>query len=155
MSQSLVFDHHAKNPANTEVSQNTAPTLAFYAVTPIIYLMIIPAVVLDVFITTYQFICFPAYGIRRVTRRNYISFDRHRLKYIKPIQRINCDYCAYFNGVIAYAREVAARTEQYFCPIRHVRRTKGLHPRHKNFLEYGDATNAQARMKNLRQKLKE
>ena len=32
----------------------------------------------------------------------------------------------------------AARTEQYWCPIKHDRRTIGMHARYAHFLDYGD-----------------
>jgi len=48
-------------------------------------------------------------------------------------------YCGYFNGLIAYTHEIAGRTEQYWCPIKHARRTSGFHSRYSRFLEYGDA----------------
>jgi hypothetical protein len=52
---------------------------------------------------------------------------------------VNCTYCAYFNGVLGYLREVAARTEQYWCPIRHARPVKPTHSRYRQFFPYGDA----------------
>ncbi|MHB8809084.1 MAG: hypothetical protein ACYC9M_03595 [Desulfobulbaceae bacterium] len=48
-------------------------------------------------------------------------------------------YCSYFNGLIAYVQEIAARTEQYWCPIKHARKTGIRHSRYQHFLEYGDA----------------
>jgi hypothetical protein len=40
--------------------------------------------------------------------------------------------------VIAYTREIAARTEQYWCPIRHARPARGAHHRFASFFAYGD-----------------
>jgi len=37
------------------------------------------------------------------------------------------------------AREIAARTEQYWCPIKHARRLYGAHDRYPAFFEHGDA----------------
>jgi hypothetical protein len=51
----------------------------------------------------------------------------------------NCVYCGYANGVLAYVREIAARTEQYWCPIKHARPIPAPHARYRVFLEYGDA----------------
>lgn len=102
---------------------------------PVIYSMIIPAVILDFFTYLYQSICFPVYGIDKVNRSHYVAFDRHKLSYLTSIQKINCSY---FNGLIAYVREVASRTEQYWCPIKHSIKKKGLHKRHSNFYDYGD-----------------
>jgi hypothetical protein len=123
---------------------------AFYLVAPVIYSMIIPAIILDSFTWFYQRICFPVYGIPLVLRKEYISMDRHRLSYLNWIEKVNCDYCGYFNGVISFTREVASRTEQYFCPIRHALRTKGLHPRQAHFVEYGDAAAFREKFKELR-----
>ncbi|MEK6555936.1 MAG: hypothetical protein AABZ31_11890 [Bdellovibrionota bacterium] len=133
----------------------TEAPLMYYLVVPIIYSMIIPIVIMDIFVSFYQMTCFPVYGIRKVSRRDYIAIDRHRLNYLNWIQKINCDYCGYFNGVIAYVREVASRTEQYFCPIRHALLIKGVHPRHAAFAAYGDASNYQEKLKILKDKLRE
>ena len=85
---------------------------------PFIYAMIVPFIVLDLGISIYQFICFPLYRIPKVERRKYIVLDRHRLRYLNVIEKFNCVYCGYANGVISYARDVASRSEQYWCPIR-------------------------------------
>jgi hypothetical protein len=44
---------------------------------PIIYSMIVPIALLDAWISLYQSICFPLFGIRRVQRWDYIVVDRH------------------------------------------------------------------------------
>ncbi len=106
---------------------------------PVIYSMLIPLVVIDVTFTLYQHICFRAYGVARVRRRDYLVNDRHRLVYLNAIEKMNCAYCGYANGVIAYTREIVARTEQYWCPIRHARRVHGAHNRYPHFFDYGDA----------------
>jgi hypothetical protein len=43
------------------------------------------------------------------------------------------------NCLIAYVREIAGRTEQYWCPIKHARRVVGAHPLYAGFDDYGDA----------------
>jgi hypothetical protein len=35
--------------------------------------------------------------------------------------------------------EIAARTEQHFCPIKHAHRVAQAHSRYQKFLPYGDA----------------
>ena len=117
---------------------------------PVIYGMALPMAILDVFITLYQATCFPVYGIAKVKRGDYIVFDRHRLGYLNFIERFHCEYCAYANGLIAYATEIFARTEQYFCPIKHAHKVLGLHSRHTHFLAYGDATDFHARLEAYR-----
>lgn len=130
-----------------------SPLLA-YLTAPIIYSLIIPFVLLDLFVTVYQWTCFPAWGIKRVARRDYIVLDRHRLAYLNSIEKLNCIYCGYGNGLLAMVREVAARTEQYWCPIRHALRVKGTHSRYRNFIDYGDAEGFRARLEKLREELR-
>jgi hypothetical protein len=105
---------------------------------PVIYFGIIPIVIMDVFVTIYQFICFPAYGIPRVKRNDYFVFERTHLAYLNLVQAINCAYCSYGNGVIAYAREVFALTEQHWCPIKHAKKVVGYHDKYQDFAEFGD-----------------
>jgi hypothetical protein len=78
---------------------------------PVIYAMIVPIVCLDLSVMLYQAICFPVYGIPKVRRRDYLVFDRHHLAYLNALEKLNCAYCSYANNAIAFAREVAARTE--------------------------------------------
>jgi len=122
---------------------------------PVIYSMIFPFVFLDIGITVYQAICFPIYRIGKIRRADYIGIDRHHLRYLNFIERFNCNYCAYANGVLAYAVEIAARTEQYFCPIKHARKILGSHDRYARFLEYGDAAQYQARLEEFRRALQD
>ncbi len=106
---------------------------------PAIYGLIIPLVLLDLFVAVYQAACFPVYGIPRVRRRDYLAFDRGQLAYLNGLEKLNCEYCAYANGLLAYVREVASRTEEYWCPIKHARRVLGVHPRYGSFVDYDDA----------------
>ena len=108
---------------------------------------------MDVFVSVYQQICFRIYGIEQVRRKQFIVIDRHHLAYLNIIEKINCVFCAYSNGVIAYTREVAARTEQYWCPIKHTRRTPDAHRYMQDFSDYGDAENYQRRLQELRQQM--
>lgn len=120
---------------------------------PIIYAMIVPLVITDLFITLYQFTCFPIYGINKVKRSNYIVFDRQQLSYLNFIEKLHCTYCAYGSGMIAYISEIVARTEQYFCPIKHARKMLGTHSRYARFLDYGEADNYEAKLEQFRQAL--
>jgi hypothetical protein len=115
-------------------------------VAPVIYSLIIPFVLLDVFVMVFQAICFPIYKIPKVRRRDYLIFDRHHLAYLNIIEKINCAYCSYGTGAIAFAREVAARTEMYWCPIKHARRVLGPHPHYQGFADFGDAEGFRQKM---------
>lgn len=106
---------------------------------PVIYGMIVPLLILDLSVTVYQHICFRIYGIPRVHRSDYIVIDRHHLSYLNAIEKLNCVYCGYGNGLMAYAREITARTEQFWCPIKHARRVLDSHHRATKFFDYGDA----------------
>lgn len=106
---------------------------------PVIYSLIVPFAVLDLFITVYQSICFPVYQIEKVKRSDYLIFDRYHLAYLNTIEKMNCAYCSYCNGLVAYVREIGSRTEQYWCPIKHARRVIVAHERYNLFADYGDA----------------
>ena len=115
-------------------------------VTPVIYALIVPIVLLDLATMAYQAICFPVYGIPKVRRRDYLVFDRHHLAYLNAVEKINCAYCSYANGVAGFFREVAARTEVYWCPIKHARRVLGPHPHYQGFADFGDAEGFRAKI---------
>ena len=121
---------------------------------PIIYSVIFPLLFLDLMVSFYQHTCFRIYGIPLVRRRDYIVIDRHRLGYLNAIEKLNCVYCGYGNGLAEYVREIIARTEQYWCPIKHARRVKASHARVNEFSDYGDAEHYHQRLKELRDALR-
>ena len=118
-----------------------------YITTPVILSCIIPVVVMDFWATAYQFNCFPAYGIPKARRSDYIILDRHKLRYLNSIERLNCAYCGYVNGAIAYVQEIVGRTEQHWCPIKHTVQLKMMHSRYQHFLDYGDAEQYRKRIR--------
>lgn len=120
---------------------------------PVIYAGILPFLLLDFFVSIYQAVCFPIYKIAKVRRADYLVFDRHHLAYLNALEKLNCAYCSYANGIIGFTREVAARTEQYWCPIKHARRVIGTHERYVAFDDYGDGEGYQARLAELRKAL--
>lgn len=117
---------------------------------PFIWLCIVPLILMDISISLYQYTCFPLYNIPKVNRQDYIIFDHQYLNYLNFIEKINCAYCSYANGLIAYVGEIAARTEQFWCPIKHAGRIKNLHSRYQKFIDYGDAKTYQAELNNIR-----
>lgn len=129
--------HKELKIALTAYVLNARPLVALTA--PLIYGLIVPLVLLDLSVMLYQSVCFRAYGIARARRRDYLVFDRHHLSYLNALEKVNCAYCSYANGAIAFAREVAARTEQHWCPIKHARRVVGAHEQYREFLDFGDA----------------
>ena len=117
---------------------------------PIIWSCLVPALLMDLVVSVYHAVCFRLYGIPSVRRRDYIVIDRHSLQYLNAIEKLNCIYCGYFNGLIGYVQEIAARTEQYWCPLKHARRLSLIHSRYHKFIEYGDGEYYQARFAELR-----
>lgn len=120
---------------------------------PFIYLAIVPFLLLDLCVTLYQAVCFPVYGIQKVRRSDYLIFDRAQLGYLNALEKINCAYCSYGNGLIAYVREIAARTEQYWCPIKHAQRILAAHGHYENFVDFNDAENYHSELATLRRQL--
>lgn len=121
---------------------------------PVIYSLIVPIALLDLWISAYQRVCFPIYGISRVRRSGFIVIDRQHLGYLNAIEKLNCMFCGYANGVFAYVREIAGRTEQYWCPIRHAKRVRGPHAHYHEFIDFGDAAGYHKRLPLLRAELK-
>lgn len=124
--------------------------LSFILISPVIYSLILPLALLDLFLMVYQATSFRVYGIAAVPRGDFVVIDRQHLAYLNPLEKLNCVYCGYANGVIALAREVAARTEEYWCPIKHSRPVPMPHSRYAHFVDYGDAEGYRLRQGELR-----
>lgn len=124
------------------------------AIAPFVYGLVLPLLLLDAAIWLYQQVCFRVWGIAGVKRAEYVVLDRHHLGYLNGVQKLNCLYCSYANGLVAYVQEVAARTEQYWCPIKHAIRIKATHRRYRDFAEYGDAAAFRGRLNKLRRDLR-
>ena len=127
----------------------TVPPLN-YLTAPFIYGLIFPLILLDIWVTVYQALCFPIYAIKKCKRSDYIQYDHQHLAYLNSIEKIHCLYCSYASGLIAYTLEITARTEQYFCPIKHAHKILGPHSRYKHFLDYGEAEHFHDKLLQLR-----
>ncbi len=133
----------------------TGASWLMWLTAPLIYVGLVPMLLLDAYIFVYQTLCFPVYGIQKAKRSDYVILDRGDLPYLNAVEKLNCAYCGYGNGLAAYFREVSARTEQYWCPIKHARRIVAAHDRYPGFLEYGDAENYQLGLERLRGALRQ
>lgn len=122
---------------------------------PFIYGLVIPLLIFDIGVSVYQHICFRLYGIARVKRDPYFIYDHRHLAYLNAFEKVNCLYCSYASGVINYAREIASRTEQYWCPIKHAHKLVDVHHRYIDFIDYGDAEDFHKYMDGLRKKLQD
>lgn len=106
---------------------------------PFIWGMLIPIMILDFFLEIYHNVCFRLYKIPLVKRSNYLSFDRGKLNYITTLDKANCTYCSYANGLFNYAIAISGKTEEYWCAIKHKDKKGFISPtHHKNFITYGD-----------------
>jgi len=106
---------------------------------PFIYSMTIPLIILDIWIEVYHRICFAAYGIHYVKRNKYIRIDRQKLKYLNIIEKLNCMFCGYANGLLHYSLVIAGETEKYWCGIKHNTDNNFVEPVHHNgFIDYND-----------------
>lgn len=121
-----------------------------YLTMPIIYGAAVPIVLFDLSVSLYQMICFPAYGIPKVKRADYIVFDHQHLAYLNFFEKGHCLYCSYAVGMLAYTSEIISRTEQYFCPIKHARKVLASHSRYDDFLDYGDGQDFHRKLEEFR-----
>lgn len=149
--QVIIARHRAAKIGLSRYVLDSRPLMVLSA--PLIYSLILPFALLDAFVTTYQALCFRVYGIPLVRRQDYFIFDRGYLAYLNAIEKLNCVYCSYANGLIAYVREVASRTEQHWCPIKHARRVIAAHDHYAAFLDYGDAEAYRRELSTLRHDL--
>lgn len=151
--QVVIANHRAVKIGLLRYVLKSRPLMVLTA--PLIYSLILPFALLDAFVTVYQAVCFRVYGVPRVSRSDYMVFDRGHLAYLNAIEKLNCLYCSYCNGLIGYVREVASRTEQYWCPIKHARRVIAAHNHYAAFLDYGDADAYRRDLPQLRQQLQQ
>lgn len=105
---------------------------------PFIWMMIFPLMALDLFLFIYQNTAIRLYGIPLAKRSDYIVYDRESLEYLNIFEKINCLYCSYANWLLSYAVEVAWRTEKYWCPIKHKKKTLAKHCWQEKFAEFWD-----------------
>lgn len=123
-------------------------------ISPFVYVLLVPLLLMDLCVWLFQRTCFSIWGIEPVPRSDFIVLDRRHLAYLNGIEKLNCLYCGYANGLIAYVQEIAARTEQYWCPIKHAIRTKAAHQRYRQFLDYGDADGFRSRLEEFREQVR-
>lgn len=117
---------------------------------PFIYSLFVPAVCLHIFMELYHQVAFRLYGIPLVKARDYFVFDRALLSYLNWLEKANCWYCSYMNCLFAYCQEIGGRTERFWCPIKHARKTKGIHSQYSKFVDYLDAEEFRKKQDELR-----
>jgi hypothetical protein len=106
---------------------------------PFVWAMIVPLVFLDITLYIYQQVVFYLYDLDYIKRSKYIKIDRHKLEYLDAREKLNCAFCGYGNGIIAYAAAILAQTELYWCGIKHDKSSEFIAPKHHSkFVEYND-----------------
>jgi hypothetical protein len=147
-----IIDEQRKNMKNLFAYLREVPPIHLL-VSPVVYAMIIPALVVDLVLFIYQHTIFRIFKLPLIKRSDYIVFDRQYLSYLNIIEKVNCLYCSYFNGLMAFALEIAAQTELYFCPIKHAKKTAYKHSRYDYFLTYGAGAGYHDKLEEIRTKL--
>ncbi len=146
-----VLDKQKENMKNLLAWFREIPLLHLLT-SPLIYGMLIPAILFDIILFLYQQIIFRIYKFESLKRSDYIIFDRQYLGYLNSIEKFNCMYCSYFNGLMHYASAIASRTELYFCPIKHAKKIAYKHEYYDELFEYGVGNDYQEKLKSLRKK---
>ncbi len=146
-----VFDRQKENMKHLLAWFSEIPFLHLLS-SPLVYAMIIPALFLDIMLFIYQKVVSRVFHLEFNKRNDYIVFDRQYLGYLNVIEKFNCLYCSYFNGLMQYASSIASRTELFFCPIRHAKKIAYRHEYYDAYLIYGDGEKYQEELKELRKK---
>lgn len=106
---------------------------------PFIYFAVFPMILMDFWVEMYHRVCFYFYRIPYVNRAKYIKIDRQKLSYLGVLQKINCVYCGYANGLVKYWTQIFAETESYWCGIQHEKDGNYIAPdHHVDFVPYND-----------------
>lgn len=146
--ESAIKYHRKARRTLYQIFSRTA--LSHFLLAPVIYSLLLPLLLIDLWATLYMHITFPFYRLPKVKRRRHMVIDRQHLQYLNIFEKINCVYCGYANGLVSYLREIAGLTESYWCPIKHAKRINSAHKYYEGFEDYGDADGFHERMDRLR-----
>ena len=146
-----VLDKQKENMKNLLAWFRDIPLLHLL-VSPLVYAMLIPAILFDIILFVYQHVIFRIFKFKFIKRSEYIRFDRQYLGYLNSIEKFNCMYCSYFNGLMQYAAAIAGRTELYFCPIKHAKKVAYEHKYYSEFFRYGEEDKYQKKLETLRKR---
>ncbi len=135
------------NQLFTRIQKNPKHFALLVLTSPLIYGLIIPFIIADICGTVYQAVCFRVYKIPMVDRAQHVVFDRVKLEHLNWYQKLNCLYCEYANGVISYVAEITARTEWYWCPIKHANTPPDPHAHYDRFIDYEDGESFSKKLK--------
>ncbi|RJQ16755.1 hypothetical protein C4573_01680 [Candidatus Woesearchaeota archaeon] len=94
------------------------------------YICLFPLMLADIFARQFQFVYFGLHDIPKIKRSDYFAMDRQLLSKLTFFQKMNCMYCEYANGVVAYIKAVVNQMEIYSCAIKHVHQPEGHEHQH-------------------------
>lgn len=145
------YERHRRDRLAADRTKGGLPLMLRFAVSvPFIYGAFIPMAVFHVAVEVYQQVCFRLYHIPLVQPERYFTYDRTLLPRLNWLERLNCYYCSYFNNLMAYASEIGARTERYWCPIKYARRLAHTHTQYNRFIGPEDSAVFRAKWEALR-----
>lgn len=83
------------------------------------YICFLALLFLGLLIWQFQNVYFRILDIPLIDRKKYVIMDRYKLLKLTFWQKLNCMYCEYANGIVAYAKAVVNQMELYSCAIKH------------------------------------
>lgn len=86
--------------------------LSMYVTIPIIVFFHLTIVVL-----LYQWTLRPLFGLERVHWANHVRLDRHRIAGLSPIDKFNCEFCGYANGLCTMLNKELDHLSRHSAPI--------------------------------------
>ncbi len=120
-------------------NQNSERTIRHIISIPFIYGLGVSLIIFHIILEIYHQIAFRLYGLNLIDYKKYIKVDRYKLPKLTLVQKFNCTYCGYVNGLLPYAVAISAETEKYWCGVKHDvdKSSKYIEPlHHKNFVDY-------------------
>lgn len=116
--------------------QKIALQIRYLLSTPFIYGMAPVMLVFHLCLEIYHRVAFYLYDIKYVDMKDHFVFDRFAKKELNTLQKLNCIYCEYGNGLASYIQEIIGKTEAYWCPLKHKKHIKNPHSYYDSFMEY-------------------
>jgi hypothetical protein len=120
---------------------------------PFIYACILPFVLLDLFVSMYQWVCFPVYGVPKARLRDYMAIDRNKLRYLNALEGLIV--CTAHMQTDCLPTLWKSQDGAALVPNRaRARRIQQAHDRYSHFLPFGDAAAYRERIDKVRNDFK-
>lgn len=139
-----------KNPYLINPKSKMIMQIRYLISTPFIYGMLIPMIIFHILIELYHRIVFSLYDIEYVDYKQHFIFKRYKLNKLTLLQKINCIYCEYGNGLASYIKSIIGKTEVYWCPIKNGRNKNFTHEYYNKFIDVDNVENFEFHRENMR-----